>query len=56
MKTRTLCNLLVLALLLGLLPTAALAGGIILAWTGAGLLPVSVCCCVIVFVLESFLV
>ena len=36
--------------------TAALAGGIILAWTGAGLLPVSVCCCVIVFVLESFLV
>lgn len=34
----------------------ALFGGIIAAWMGAGLFPVSVLCCVIVFVLELFLV
>lgn len=31
---------------------AALAAGIILAWMGAGLFPVAVSCCVIVFILE----
>ena len=31
---------------------AALAAGIILAWIGAGLFPVAVSCCVIVFILE----
>jgi branched-subunit amino acid transport protein len=35
---------------------AALIVGIIAAWLGAGLLPVSVLCCVVVFVLELFLV
>ena len=35
---------------------AALLLGIVLAWLGAGLFPVSVSCCVIVFVLELFLV
>ena len=35
---------------------AALVLGIVLAWLGAGLFPVSVACCVIVFVLEMFLV
>ena len=34
---------------------AALAAGIILAWTGAGLFPVSVACCGVVFALELFL-
>lgn len=34
---------------------AALLTGILLAWFGAGLFPVSVCCCVIVFLLELFL-
>ena len=32
---------------------AALIVGIILAWFGAGLFPVAVACCVVVFVLES---
>lgn len=35
---------------------AALIVGIIAAWLGAGLLPVSVLCCVVVFLLELFLV
>jgi branched-subunit amino acid transport protein len=35
---------------------AALIVGIIAAWLGAGLLPVSVLCCAVVFVLELFLV
>lgn len=35
---------------------AALAAGIIAAWFGAGLLPVSVLCCLVVFILELFLV
>lgn len=35
---------------------AALAVGIIAAWLGAGLFPVSILCCVVVFVLELFLV
>ncbi|MGN0425913.1 MAG: AzlD domain-containing protein [Acetatifactor sp.] len=35
---------------------AALAVGIIAAWLGAGLFPVSVLCCVVVFVLELILV
>lgn len=35
--------------------SAALVVGILLAWYGAGLLPVAVACCVIVFVLELFL-
>ena len=35
---------------------AALAAGILLAWLGAGLLPVAVACCAVVFVLEFFLV
>lgn len=35
---------------------AALAAGIAAAWLGAGLLPVSVICCGVVFVLELFLV
>lgn len=35
---------------------AALLAGIVAAWLGAGLFPVSVICCVLVFVLEIFLV
>ncbi len=35
---------------------AALALGILLAWCGAGLFPVAVSCCLIVLVLEWFLV
>lgn len=35
---------------------AALALGIVLAWIGAGLFPVAVSCCAVVFVLEFFLV
>lgn len=35
---------------------AALVAGIVAAWLGAGLFPVSVICCVLVFVLEIFLV
>ncbi len=35
---------------------AALAVGIIAAWKGAGLFPVSVLCCAVVFILELFLV
>ena len=35
---------------------AALVVGIILAWAGAGLFPVAVTCCAVVFVLELFLV
>lgn len=34
---------------------AALLIGIILAWCGAGLFPVAVTCCLIVFILELFL-
>ena len=34
----------------------ALVAGMIAAWLGAGLFPVSVLCCVVVFVLELFLV
>jgi len=34
---------------------AALIAGVVLAWCGAGLLPVSVVCCGVVFVLELFL-
>lgn len=34
----------------------ALAVGIIAAWMGAGLFPVSVMCCAVVFILELFLV
>lgn len=34
---------------------AALFVGIVLAWYGAGLFPVAVACCVVVFVLELFL-
>ena len=33
---------------------AALAAGIFAAWCGAGLFPVSVICCVLVFVIELF--
>ena len=33
---------------------AALAASIVAAWLGAGLLPVSVLCCVLVFVIELF--
>lgn len=33
---------------------AALLVGVILAWFGAGLLPISVLCCVVVFILEFF--
>ena len=33
----------------------ALVAGIVAAWMGAGLFPVSVLCCVVVFVLELFL-
>lgn len=33
---------------------AALAAGILAAWLGAGLFPVSVICCVLVFVIELF--
>ena len=33
---------------------AALAVGILAAWCGAGLFPVSVICCVLVFVIELF--
>ena len=32
----------------------ALAAGIVAAWCGAGLFPVSVICCVLVFVIELF--
>lgn len=35
---------------------AALIIGIIAAWLGAGLFPVSVLCCAVVFILELFLV
>lgn len=35
---------------------AALAVGIVAAWLGAGLFPVSILCCVVVFFLELFLV
>ena len=35
---------------------AALAAGIVLAWAGAGLFPVAVSCCVIVFLLELILI
>ena len=35
---------------------AALVVGIVAAWLGAGLFPVSVLCCAVVFVLELFLV
>ncbi len=35
---------------------AALVIGMIAAWMGAGLFPVSVLCCVVVFILEFFLV
>ena len=35
---------------------AALLAGIVAAWLGAGLFPVSVICCVLVFVMEIFLV
>ena len=34
---------------------AALAVGIVLAWIGAGLFPVAAACCLVVFVLETFL-
>jgi len=34
----------------------ALVAGIALAWMGAGLFPVAVCCCAVVFVSELFLV
>ena len=34
---------------------AALLVGIVLAWCGAGLFPVAVTCCAVVFVLELFL-
>lgn len=34
----------------------ALIAGIVAAWLGAGLFPVSVLCCVVVFLLELFLV
>lgn len=33
---------------------AALAAGIVAAWLGVGLFPVSVLCCVLVFVIELF--
>lgn len=33
----------------------ALITGIVAAWCGAGLFPVSICCCVVVFILELFL-
>ena len=35
---------------------AALVLGIVLAWLGAGLFPVAIACCAVVFVLELFLV
>jgi len=35
---------------------AALLIGVVLAWLGAGLFPVAVVCCAVVFVLELFLV
>jgi len=34
----------------------ALAAGVVLAWLGAGLFPVSVACCVVVFLVELVLV
>lgn len=34
---------------------AALVVGIVAAWLGAGLFPVSVICCIVVFILEFFL-
>lgn len=33
---------------------AALIAGIVAAWLGAGLFPVSVICCVVVFIIERF--
>ena len=33
----------------------ALITGIVTAWFGAGLFPVSICCCAVVFILELFL-
>lgn len=33
----------------------ALAAGIVAAWFGAGLFPVSVICCLLVFIIELFL-
>lgn len=35
---------------------AALVVGIVAAWLGAGLFPVSVLCCLVVFILELFTV
>ena len=35
---------------------AALVIGIVLAWLGAGLFPVAVSCCVVVFIIELFIV
>lgn len=35
---------------------AALLAGMLAAWLGAGLFPVSVLCCAVVFILELFLV
>ena len=35
---------------------AALIVGVVLAWLGAGLFPVAVSCCAVVFILELFLV
>ena len=35
-------------------PISGLIAGIIAAWLGAGLFPVSVICCVLVFVIELF--
>ena len=34
---------------------AALIAGVVLAWFGVKLLPVSVCCCAVVFILEKLL-
>lgn len=34
---------------------AALIAGVFLAWKGAGLLPVAVACCAVVYILELFL-
>ena len=35
---------------------AALVVGIVAAWLGAGLFPVALCCCGVVFLLELFLI
>ena len=35
---------------------AALVVGVVLAWCGAGLFPVAIACCAVVFLLELFLV